>query len=120
VIETRIAGTLQYVKNTGHGFQLFEMSPDEYIYDPTQPTKTNSISQGKKCVLGVCTTQTTKGYSMIGGSKYDFFQVNWHTPSENTIDGRNLAMEAHFVHQLSDADLFGTAHQAYHRLAIIP
>ena len=28
-------------------------------------------------------------------------------------------MEAHFVHQLSDADLFGSASEAYHRLAII-
>ena len=76
VIQTRLAGTLQYVKNTGHGFQLFEMSPDEYIYDPTQSTKTKSISAGKKLNAAnpqVMEAQTTKGYSMIGGSKYDFF-----------------------------------------------
>jgi len=73
VIQTRLAGTLQYVKNTGHGFQLFEMSPDEYIYDPAQPSKTKPVSLGKKQDGTVWVPQTTKGYSMIGGSKYDFF-----------------------------------------------
>merc|ERR1719210_1512833 len=56
-----------------------------------------------------------KGYSMIGGDKYNFYQVHWHTPSENTVDGMSFPLEAHFVHQLHDTALHGT----YHRLAVI-
>ena len=52
---------------------------------------------------------------MINGAKYSFYQVHWHTPSENTVDGRSFALEAHFVHQLADEGLHGT----YHRLAVI-
>ena len=52
---------------------------------------------------------------MIGGSKYNFYQLHWHTPSENAIDGSLFAMEAHFVHQLDDTALVG----GYHRLAVI-
>jgi len=66
---------------------------------------------------------SAKGYSMIGGSNYNFYQVHWHTPSENTIDGLNAAMEAHFVHQLANdpnanaGNPFGPI--GYHRLAVI-
>jgi hypothetical protein len=31
--------------------------------------------------------------------------VHWHTPSENTVDGKHFALEAHFVHQLDAAYL---------------
>ena len=109
-IETRIQTTLQYVRNTGKGFQLFEESPAEYRYDPAQSTKIKRVTKGSSqdATTQAWTASSTKGYSMIGGSKYDFFQVNWHTPSENTIDGKNFAMEAHFVHELSDYKLHGT------------
>lgn len=49
-----------------------------------------------------------KGYSIIGNATYNFYQLHWHTPSENTIDGEHFAMEAHFVHQLNDSNLVGT------------
>merc|ERR1719409_2139601 len=55
-----------------------------------------------------------KGYSMINGAKYNFYQVHWHTPSENTVDGESFPLEAHFVHQLDDSTNGGL-----HRLAVI-
>lgn len=37
--------------------------------------------------------------NQIGDLQYQFAQVHWHTPSENTIDGEHAVMEGHFVHQ---------------------
>merc|ERR1711871_1766976 len=56
--------------------------------------------------------------------KYNFYQVHWHTPSENTVDGQSFPLEAHFVHQLSDdpdgAGIgSGSVVGTYHRLAVI-
>merc|ERR1719272_2550545 len=102
-IETHFTATLDYVKNSGHGFQLFETKPST--------SKFNSTSGAGD----VDATGTPKGHSMIGGQKYNFYQVHWHTPSENTIDGKSFALEAHFVHQFADSALVGT----YHRLAVI-
>jgi len=102
-IDTHITAALDYVKNSGHGFQLFETSPDTHGFN------------AKSAAGEVDATGTPKGYSMIGGEKYNFYQVHWHTPSENTIDGKSFALEAHFVHQLADPALVGT----YHRLAVI-
>lgn len=94
-----------YAKNTGHGLQLFETSPISHEYNASDANgyDVDTIGGGSKC------------FSMIGGSKYNFYQVHWHTPSENTVDGKSFAMEAHFVHQLDDPALHGT----YHRLAVI-
>ena len=50
----------------------------------------------------------SKGESWVGGQKFLFYQMHWHTPSENTIDGRSFPLEAHFVHQLDDPMLVGT------------
>jgi len=102
-IQTTFTARLKYVKNTGHGFQLFETSPDTSKLDPDG----NNVE--------VDATGTPKGYSTIGGERYAFYQVHWHHPSENTIDGRSFPLEAHFVHQLSDPSLVGTLH----RLAVI-
>jgi len=99
-ISTHFDTTASYVKNTGHGFQLFE----------TSPTAHNLVNGNLDTVAG-----QAKGYSFINGARFNFYQVHWHTPSENTIDGQSFAMEAHFVHQLDDAALHGT----YHRLAVI-
>jgi len=112
VITTHIETSMSYAMNTGHGFQLFETSPIEHKY--------NSVATSKKDTLD--DAPSAKGYSMIAGSKYNFYQVHWHTPSENTIDGLHAAMEAHFVHQLANGgnakDPYPT-NFGYHRLAVI-
>jgi carbonic anhydrase len=101
-ITTKFNTTATYVKNTGHGFQVFETSP-----------KSHKLHNGT--VFPESIGGSAKGYSMIGGAKYNFYQVNWHSPSENTVDGKSYALEAHFVHQLDDPALHGT----YHRLAVV-
>jgi len=100
-IDTHFTAAVDFVKNTGHGFQLFQTSPATHDLNASG--------------IFVDATGTPKGYSMIGGEKYNFYQVHWHTPSENTIDGKSFALEAHFVHQLADTALVGTNH----RLAVI-
>jgi carbonic anhydrase len=37
-------------------------------------------------------------YIMIDGIKFELKQFHFHTPSENTIDGKYFPFEAHFVH----------------------
>merc|ERR1719473_2595597 len=101
-LETSFSATLEYVKNNGHGVQLFETSPDTHELDTMGEVHVMADGQ-------------PKGYSMINGAKYNFYQVHWHTPSENTIDGESFPLEAHFVHQLDDPALVG----GYHRLAVI-
>merc|ERR1719353_1605200 len=101
-IETRISAVLKYVKNTGYALQLFETSPS--THELHQDGEVHVMAEGQP-----------KGYSMINGAKYNFYQVHWHTPSENTVDGQSFPLEAHFVHQLDDPALVG----GYHRLAVI-
>jgi len=101
VIATHFDTNASFVKNTGHGFQLFETSPETHEFN-VDTSEVDSIGD-------------SKGYSIIGGAKHNFYQVHWHTPSENTVDGKSFPLEAHFVHQLDDAALHGT----YHRLAVI-
>jgi len=101
-IETHITAQVRYLKNTGHGFQLFETNPS--THGLTRSDQSTVDSRG-----------APKGYSMIGGEMYSFYQVHWHSPSENTVDGESFPLEAHFVHQLSDPSLVGTLH----RLAVI-
>ena len=48
----------------------------------------------------------TAGSKMtIGHAEYDLLQFHFHTPSENTVDGKTYPMEAHFVHKSKDGTL---------------
>jgi carbonic anhydrase len=38
------------------------------------------------------------GFATSAGRKYELQQFHFHTPSEHTLDGKQSAMEAHFVH----------------------
>lgn len=49
-----------------------------------------------------------KGWSLLLNETYRFYQVHWHAPSENRIDGREYALEAHYVHQLDIPSLVGS------------
>jgi len=41
----------------------------------------------------------------VGGAKYDLLQFHFHHPSEHTVNGRPLQMEAHFVHKGAEGSL---------------
>ena len=43
--------------------------------------------------------------SVINGKKYKLLQFHFHAPSEHTIDGKPIAMEAHLVHIAADGEL---------------
>jgi carbonic anhydrase len=41
----------------------------------------------------------------IAGARYDLVQFHFHHPSEHSVDGARLAMEAHFVHRSATGGL---------------
>ncbi len=44
-------------------------------------------------------------YLYIDGKKFELKQFHFHTPSENTINGKHLPMEAHLVHISKDGEI---------------
>ena len=92
--------------NTGHGFEYHGTDPglpprsDARLRESLGLTHAGDDGWMTDAVSGA-----TNGYTMLRGERYNFFQVHWHTPSENTIDGRSFPLEAHFVHQLADDEL---------------
>lgn len=49
--------------------------------------------------------EKSAGYIEIGGKRYELLQVNFHTPSEHTIEGKPAPMEVHFLHGAADGEL---------------
>ncbi|XRB21150.1 carbonic anhydrase [Pseudoscourfieldia marina] len=45
------------------------------------------------------------GSLQIGGRSYNFLQAHFHTPSENTVDGKQFDMEMHMVHCTGNCEL---------------
>jgi carbonic anhydrase len=45
------------------------------------------------------------GELYIDGKEFKLLQFHFHTPSENTIEGKYFPMEAHFVHASKDGEL---------------
>ncbi len=43
--------------------------------------------------------------ALINGKKYKLLQFHFHAPSEHTIDGKAIPMEAHLVHIAADGEL---------------
>ena len=43
--------------------------------------------------------------AQIAGTSYDLLQFHFHHPSEHSVDGRRLTMEAHFVHRAATGGL---------------
>ena len=93
-VAVHITKHIPLLVNTGHYFELDQTSP------------THSIRRSGEAAPHP--TEASKGWTRVLGASYNFYQVHWHSPSENTIDGERFAMEAHFVHQLNDSSLVGT------------
>jgi len=41
----------------------------------------------------------------VAGKTYDLLQFHFHSPSENTINGKSFPLEAHLVHKAADGQL---------------
>lgn len=48
---------------------------------------------------------TEGSYITIDGTRYDFVQMHMHAPSEERVNGRQYAADAHFVHADASGDL---------------
>ena len=103
-IETRSSTAASHAKNTGYGFQLSDTAPGPHAYNDREADDTSEFA-------ALC---GAKGYSVISGSKRNFYHVHVRTPSENTVGGQPFLLEALSAHQLDDEALRGT----YHRLAV--
>ncbi|MGP1382124.1 MAG: carbonic anhydrase [Thainema sp.] len=44
-------------------------------------------------------------YILIDGERYDLLQFHFHHPSEHTVEGETMPMEAHFVHKNAAGNL---------------
>lgn len=93
-LEPHIKKHVPLLFNTGHYFEL----------DTTEPAHKVRLDGEATARIG----SGAKGWSKILNSTYKFYQVHWHAPSENKVDGTQYAMEAHFVHQLDVPSLVGT------------
>jgi carbonic anhydrase len=93
-LEPHIKQHVPLLFNSGHYFEL----------DMTAPEHTVHLDGEASAHVG----GADKGWSKILNSRYRFYQVHWHSPSENMIDGKQFAMEAHYVHQLDDPRLVGS------------
>lgn len=45
------------------------------------------------------------GSVTLDGEEFELKQLHFHTPSENTVNGKHFPMETHFVHQNDKGDL---------------
>jgi len=96
-IRTKLETVPELLYNTGHSFQLHETTPQYTVF-------ADEGGPGSEVATGA-----TKGYTLVRSQRYNFYQVHWHTPSENTVDGEHAVLEAHFVHQLSDTEWEGNS-----------
>ena len=73
-----------------------------------RPIKVNYKAGGNEVVNNGHTIQVNyaSGSSInIDNNEFELKQFHFHSPSENTIEGRSYPMEAHFVHADKDGNL---------------
>ncbi len=68
-----------------------------HYYAPSEEVANNGHSEQVNIQPG--------SYIVVDGIKFDLKQFHFHTPSENTIDGRYFPLEAHFVHLDKDGNI---------------
>ena len=69
--------------NTGRSFQVHEQGSAVRVLPAGATPATAPVENGS----------ASKGYTVLHGRRYDFYQVHWHTPSEHLVDGRHAALE---------------------------
>jgi carbonic anhydrase len=46
-----------------------------------------------------------ESFILLEGKRYDLVQIHFHSPSENTLNGKSFPMEGHLVHKAEDGNL---------------
>jgi len=102
-IEPSINANYARPTTTKHGFQLFHTSPNLSAHERLRSAEGGGAgrSTGRSTAAG-------KGSTRLMGEPYNFYQIHWHVPSENTLDGQHTAMEAHLVHQIAEPEYVGS------------
>ncbi len=67
----------------------------------TWPAEAYTIENNGHTIQAAATT----GSLVLDGRTFALRQFHFHTPSEHTVKGQHLALEAHFVHENADAEL---------------
>ncbi len=73
-----------------------------------KPLKFDYTSKAKYVVNNGHTIKVTMedgSYLYVDGKKFELKQFHFHTPSENTINGKHFPMEAHLVHISKDGEI---------------
>lgn len=78
--------------------QDIDITPLEFDYTTNS---TNVVNNGHTIQVNVANGSSI----MIDGKEFDLKQFHFHTPSENNINGKKFALEAHFVHVAKDGQL---------------
>jgi carbonic anhydrase len=75
-----------------------ELSSIEFTY---RAVPLNIIDNGHTIMINYL----PGSFIQVSGKQYELKQLHFHHPSENTIDGKRLDMEAHLVHMSKDGSL---------------
>jgi carbonic anhydrase len=80
------------------GFTESVLKPIEFSY---QPEAAALLNNGRTIQLNYRRPKFIK----VEGSTFNLLQFNFHSPSENQINGKSYPLEAHFVHRNDHGDL---------------
>ncbi|WP_417815779.1 carbonic anhydrase [Thalassospira alkalitolerans] len=75
-----------------------DLSPIEFHYDVTAK---DIVNNGHTVQINL----NSGAYINLDNHRFDLIQMHFHAPSENHIDGKSFALEAHLVHADKDKNL---------------
>lgn len=67
------------------------------------------INNGKTIRVNYHDPKGTGNFLIVGDKRYQLTQFHFHRPSEETVQGKQYDMVAHFMHEASDGTLAGVA-----------
>ena len=80
---------------------VFDLPSAQMVEVLNQNEVIQALDNGHTIQINARTAETLT----IGDKSYELLQFHFHAPSEHTLYGEHLPMEAHFVHQADDGEL---------------